>query len=52
MCEQQYQAEVMNELAMQDDLMKVCTYCGNEAAHWQLSCCGENHFDYVEREDE
>ena len=51
MCEQQFQAEVMDELKIAD-LVKVCPYFGNEAADWQLSCCGENHFDYVEREDE
>lgn len=25
--------------------MLVCAYCGNEKADWQLSCCGENHWE-------
>jgi hypothetical protein len=49
MCQQQFQAEVMDQLAMLD-IIKVCVYCGNPVSNNQLNCCGENHFEYVEME--
>jgi len=51
MCQQQFQAEVMDELKMAD-MIKVCVYCGNEVSDEQKSCCSENHFEYVESENE
>lgn len=46
MCQQQFQAEVMDQLAMMEAI-KVCVYCGNQVYDNQLSCCGENHFKYI-----
>lgn len=46
MCQQQFQAEVMDQLAMMETI-KVCVYCGNEISDNQLSCCGENHFEFI-----
>jgi hypothetical protein len=52
MCEQQFQAEVMDELAMDDypsdivdrELEEVCVYCGSPKINNWTSCCGEVHF--------
>jgi hypothetical protein len=49
MCQQQFQAEVMDQLAMLDTI-KVCVYCGNPVSDNQLNCCNENHFKYMEME--
>lgn len=57
MCEQQFQAEVMDELAMDDypsdivnnelkDVIEVCIYCGEPKLD-KIGCCGENHFCYT-----
>lgn len=46
MSEQQYQAEVMDELK-QADIIEVCVYCGNRKVNNYSSCCGELHFEYV-----
>jgi hypothetical protein len=55
MCEQQFQAEVMDELKMLDDIpsditketfnkVEVCLYCGNPKINNYTPCCGELHF--------
>ncbi len=54
MCQQQFQAEVMDELAMDDypsdivdrELEEVCVYCGEPKLD-KIGCCGENHFCYT-----
>jgi len=55
MSEQQFQKEVMDELAMDDipydyesrvELEEVCLYCG-EPRMDKIGCCGENHFGYT-----
>ena len=50
MCEQQFQAEVMDELKQKDTYVG-CIYCGEPKSDW-LSCCGENHFDEMELEND
>lgn len=49
MCEQQYQAEVLDELKMQDlaDKVEVCIYCGTERKGLITPCCGELHFEFI-----
>ena len=47
MCQQQFQAEVMDELKMLEDFDDdeiVCIYCGM-AKNERFNCCGETHFD-------
>ena len=50
MCQQQFQAEVMDELK-QKEMIEVCVYCGNEKVNNWMSCCGEVHFEIREVDD-
>ena len=50
MCQQQFQAEVMDELKMQESETYVgCIYCGEPKGD-SLNCCGENHFEEMSYE--
>jgi hypothetical protein len=42
MCEQQFQAEVMDELKQEETYIG-CVYCGEPKGE-RLSCCEKNHF--------
>jgi hypothetical protein len=47
MCQQQFEAEVMDELKQLEDFDDdeiVCVYCGSPKGD-SISCCGENHFE-------
>lgn len=49
MCQQQFQAEVMDQLKQEEEFdfaddELVCIYCGSPKGS-SYSCCGESHFD-------
>ena len=50
MCQQQFQAEVMDELQMLESEMYIgCIYCGEPKLD-KIGCCGENHFEEMSYE--
>jgi len=39
--QQQFQAEVMDELRKREEMITVCPYCGNYTHAETINCCGE-----------